>query len=157
MVVQVIGVSKRISWRPPPLNGAGPHAKLSVIIPARDEEADIAQSLGSVLNQVGVDLEVIVVNDHSSDRTGRIADTLAASDARLKVIHDPELPPGWLGKCNAMQQAAAAFQEISFFLVTLIFCTRRHASRRPCSRWSGAGWIFSAYSLSCTASRFGRM
>jgi hypothetical protein len=50
---------------------------------------------------------VIVVNDHSSDRTGAIADSLAATDRRLKVIHDPELPPGWLGKCNAMQKATA--------------------------------------------------
>ncbi len=107
MVVQVIGVSRRISWRPPPLIGPSPNARLSVIIPARDEEADIAQSLGSVLNQVGVDLEVIVVNDHSSDRTGKIVDALAASDPRLTVIHNPALPPGWLGKCNAMQQAAA--------------------------------------------------
>ena len=77
-----------------------------MIIPARDEEADIAQSLGSVLNQVGVELEVFVVNDHSSDRTGEIADTLARGDRRLKVIHNPDLPSGWLGKCNAMQQAS---------------------------------------------------
>jgi glycosyltransferase involved in cell wall biosynthesis len=107
VTVQVIGVVRRMSWRPPPLVGPVPGARLSVIIPARDEEADIGQALRSVLNQVGVELEVIVVNDHSSDRTGEIADMLARSDPRLEVIHNPELPPGWLGKCNAMQQASA--------------------------------------------------
>ncbi len=80
---------------------------MSVIIPARNEEQDLADALASVLNQQDVELEVIVVNDHSSDRTGAIADTLAAADARVTVIHDPELPPGWLGKCNAMQKAVA--------------------------------------------------
>ena len=60
-----------------------------------------------MLDQQDVDLEIIVVNDHSSDRTGAIADGLAVADPRLRVIHNPELPPGWLGKCNAMQQAAA--------------------------------------------------
>jgi glycosyltransferase involved in cell wall biosynthesis len=86
----------------------GSSARLSVVIPARDEEADIARALWSVLGQQGVLLEVIVVNDHSLDRTGAIADDLAAADPRLKVIHHPELPPGWLGKSNAMQQAAAS-------------------------------------------------
>jgi len=64
-------------------------------------------ALQSVIDQQDVDLEIIVVNDHSSDRTGEIADTMAAKDTRLRVIHNPELPPGWLGKSNAMQQAAA--------------------------------------------------
>ena len=64
-------------------------------------------ALRSVLDQQDVDLEIIVVNDHSSDRTGAIADAMAASEPRMKVIHNPALPPGWLGKCNAMQQAAA--------------------------------------------------
>ncbi len=78
-----------------------------MIIPARNEEQDLGPALESVLCQADVELEVIVVNDHSSDRTGAIADAAAARDARVRVMHDPELPPGWLGKCNAMQQAAA--------------------------------------------------
>ncbi len=77
-----------------------------MIIPARNEELDLAQALASILAQQDVELEAIVVNDHSTDRTGAIADAAALADPRLKVIHDPELPPGWLGKCNAMEQAA---------------------------------------------------
>jgi glycosyltransferase involved in cell wall biosynthesis len=82
-------------------------ARLSVIIPARDEEQDLAASLRSVLEQEDVELEIIVVNDHSSDRTGAIADELARSDPRLRVLHNPALPPGWLGKVNAMERGAA--------------------------------------------------
>ena len=61
-----------------------------------------------MLAQEDVELEVIVVNDHSSDCTGAIADAFAAADGQVRVIHDPELPAGWLGKCNAMQKAAAS-------------------------------------------------
>ena len=97
---------KRIHWLSP--SPAPVHATqtISVIIPARDEEQDIAASLHSVLNQEGAELEVIVVNDHSTDRTGQIVDDIARSDSRLKVIHDPALTEGWLGKCNAMQHGA---------------------------------------------------
>ncbi len=75
-------------------------------MPARNEEEDLGRSIESVLAQEEVELEVIVVNDHSTDRTGAIADAAAGRDGRVRVIHDPELPPGWLGKCNAMQKAA---------------------------------------------------
>jgi Glycosyl transferase family 2 len=105
--LQAIVAMRRISWEPTPPSGLDATAKLSVIIPARDEEQDLGRAVGSVLNQTGVELEVFVINDHSSDRTGAIADALARGDRRLKVIHDPELPAGWLGKCNAMQQASA--------------------------------------------------
>jgi glycosyltransferase involved in cell wall biosynthesis len=76
---------------------------ISVIIPARNEEMDLRQTLHSVLNQEGVRLEVIVINDHSDDRTGAIAEAVAAEDGRVTVIHDPPLKPGWLGKCNALE------------------------------------------------------
>jgi len=81
--------------------------KLSIIIPARNEEHDIAVALRSVLDQQEVGLEVIVVNDHSTDRTGEIVEEIARSDPRVTVLHDPLLLPGWLGKANAMQFGAA--------------------------------------------------
>jgi chlorobactene glucosyltransferase len=106
VAVQFLAALRRSTWRSPPLSGGTPLPfKVSVIIPARDEEKDLACSLESILAQQGVELEVIIVNDHSTDRTGEIADSAARADARLSVIHDPELPPGWLGKCNAMQKA----------------------------------------------------
>jgi Glycosyl transferase family 2 len=105
--LQFAAARRRLSWTPSSSRGFTPFPRLSVIIPARDEQHDLEASVRSVLAQVDVDLEVIVVNDHSSDKTGSIADAIASADRRVRVIHDPVLPPGWLGKCNAMQQAAA--------------------------------------------------
>jgi glycosyltransferase involved in cell wall biosynthesis len=97
---------RRIQWLSPMFIPVIEEKKISVIVPARNEEQDIASSLHSILNQQNVDLEVIVVNDHSTDRTGEIADDIARSDSRLKVRHNPSLMKGWLGKCNAMQYGA---------------------------------------------------
>ncbi|MDB4976984.1 MAG: glycosyl transferase [Myxococcaceae bacterium] len=77
--------------------------RLSVVIPARNEQADIEATVRSVLAQKGVQLEVIVINDHSTDRTGEILNAIAAEDSRLRVLHDPPLKEGWLGKANAMR------------------------------------------------------
>jgi chlorobactene glucosyltransferase len=87
----------------PDADDGGHGGRISVIVPARDEERDIEPAMRSILAQQGVDLEVIAVNDHSSDRTGLILDRLAAADPRLRVVHDPLLAQGWLGKANAMR------------------------------------------------------
>ena len=79
---------------------------ISVIVPARDEEVDIRRALLSILAQEGVTLEVVVVNDHSTDNTPEIIDEIAASDNRVRIIHEPPLRPGWFGKCNAMEHGA---------------------------------------------------
>jgi glycosyltransferase involved in cell wall biosynthesis len=82
-------------------------AKLSVIIPARNEEEDIEQALRSVLDQKGLELHVIVVNDHSTDQTGAILKRLAEEDSRITVVENPPLEAGWLGKPNAMKHGVA--------------------------------------------------
>ena len=81
--------------------------RVCVVIPARNEESDIEATVRSVLAQEGVTLEVIVVNDHSSDRTGEIIQRLAHEDPRVRALHDPPLREGWLGKANAMQYGAS--------------------------------------------------
>jgi glycosyltransferase involved in cell wall biosynthesis len=73
----------------------GPH--VSVVIPARNEERSIGRCLASLIAQEGVDFEMIVVNDHSTDRTREIA----ASFANVQVLDAPPLPAGWAGKCHA--------------------------------------------------------
>ncbi len=80
---------------------------VSVVVPARNEEAGIEAALRSLLAQEGVQLELVVVNDGSTDGTRAILERLAAADPRLKLIHDPELPEGWLGKVNALHRGAA--------------------------------------------------
>jgi len=76
--------------------------RVSVIMTARDEESGIEEALRSRLQDDYPALELIIVNDRSTDRTGEIADGLAASDARLKVVHNERLPEGWVGKVYAM-------------------------------------------------------
>jgi chlorobactene glucosyltransferase len=75
-----------------------PAPLVSVIIPARNEERNIDRCVRSVLATRYPALEVIVVNDHSTDATARIARTIAAGDSRLVVIDAPDLPDGWFGK-----------------------------------------------------------
>ncbi|MFO0728064.1 MAG: glycosyltransferase family 2 protein [Myxococcota bacterium] len=76
--------------------------KLSIIVPARDEASGIEAALASKLALAYPDLEVIAVDDRSSDETGAIIDRLAAADPRLRAVHVGELPEGWLGKLHAL-------------------------------------------------------
>ena len=81
---------------------------VSVIIPARDEAANIERCLRSVLATTWPRLEVIVVDDHSGDATAAIAGGIAATDARARVIGAPDLPTGWFGKPWACKSGARA-------------------------------------------------
>jgi chlorobactene glucosyltransferase len=79
---------------------------VSVLVPARNEQHRVlADCIRSILAQDYGRFEVIAVNDHSTDETGAILETLAKSDDRLRVINGEEPPAGWLGKPYAMQQA----------------------------------------------------
>ncbi len=89
---------------PPP--GAAP--RISALIPARDEVQVIEGCLRSLLAQDHPLLEVIVLDDGSTDGTGAVVDGLAARDPRLRRVAGAPLPPGWKGKNWALHQAAAA-------------------------------------------------
>lgn len=77
---------------------------LTVLVAAKDEEANIRRCVEGLLAQAYPRLEVVAVDDRSGDRTGAILDELAARDPRLRVVHVRELPPGWYGKHHAMHQ-----------------------------------------------------
>jgi cellulose synthase/poly-beta-1,6-N-acetylglucosamine synthase-like glycosyltransferase len=89
----------------PPWTGA-PAPVISVVIPARNEERHVEEALRSVLAQDWEPLEIVVVDDRSTDRTGEILDRMAVAEPRLRIVHVTELPPGWLGKNHAMQLGA---------------------------------------------------
>ena len=80
------------------------YPRLSVIIAARNEAGTIENALKSVLAQNYPNLEIILVNDRSNDGTDKILQKLAEKDPRVLIHHVEELPLGWLGKVNAMQQ-----------------------------------------------------
>ena len=72
----------------------------SAIVPARNEEASIAACVDALRQQPEV-LEIIVVNDQSSDGTAEIVRGRMQCDPRIKLLETSEVPPGWVGKNNA--------------------------------------------------------
>jgi len=79
---------------------------VSIVIPARNEEADLPALLETVLKQTYRAIEVLVVDDESDDDTPRIADRFAARDGRVRVLQAGPLPPGWTGKNHACWRGA---------------------------------------------------
>lgn len=78
--------------------------QVSVIVPARNEQACLGACLESLAGQTGVAMEILVVDDGSTDRTREIA----LSFPRVRVLDAPPLPAGWSGKSNALSAGAAA-------------------------------------------------
>ncbi|MDQ2913608.1 MAG: glycosyltransferase [Chloroflexota bacterium] len=79
---------------------------LSVVVPARDEAAAIGRALRSLVAQDYPGLEIVVVDDRSSDATGEVLREIAANDPRVVVIRIDALPAGWLGKNHALWRGA---------------------------------------------------
>ena len=78
--------------------------KLSVIIPACNEEDTLEEALQSLLRLEYPDLEIILINDRSTDKTGEIIEMLGGKDPRVLILHIAQLPEGWLGKVHALHQ-----------------------------------------------------
>jgi glycosyltransferase involved in cell wall biosynthesis len=106
----------RPEWDRNPVTAAG-NPPVSIIVPARNEEETIEQSLRTLLALDYENFEVIAVDDRSTDRTGEIMERVAEEshssksakggppNCTLRVVHHTELPAGWLGKTHAMWTA----------------------------------------------------
>lgn len=98
----------------PPSLPPAPQPNLTVIVPACNEEAAIAATLRSLLASSGLRLQIVAVNDRSTDRTAAamaaVVGESAASPHSLEVLTVEALPEGWLGKPHAMALAAATAQ-----------------------------------------------
>jgi len=89
-----------------PLRAPVPRPCCSVVLPARNEADRIEQTIRRLLNQTEIEIELIVVDDRSSDGTGEIVASLARTNPRIQLRRVDVLPDGWLGKCHACHLAA---------------------------------------------------
>jgi len=92
----------------PPRGAPADGTLVSVLIPARNEEANIARCLDHALASRGVGVEVVVMDDGSTDRTAEIVRAYATRDPRIRLEAAPPLPPGWTGKVHACARLAEA-------------------------------------------------
>jgi hypothetical protein len=90
-----------LRWYRAPGVGAAGDARVAVLIPARNEERNIGGCVESVLASRGVELEVLVVDDASTDGTAEIVKEIALRDVRVRLVGSEELPRGWNGKQHA--------------------------------------------------------
>ena len=95
-------------FRPPPSASTGARPRVSLLIPARDEAGSIDDALAVALASEGVDLEVVVLDDGSTDGTGARVRAWADADARVRLVEGPLLPRGWNGKQHACWSLARA-------------------------------------------------
>jgi glycosyltransferase involved in cell wall biosynthesis len=114
LVDAAVGVPKiadisGLEWdRMPPGDPRVSNPKVSIIVPACNEAADIEATLARLLALEYDNYEVIAVDDRSTDQTGEMIERIAsaASPGRLKVIRITDLPAGWMGKPHAMWSAS---------------------------------------------------
>ena len=90
----------------PAVKAPGALPSLSVIVPARNEATAIGRALASVLAQDYPGLEIVAVDDRSTDGTGDVLRELAAANPSLRVLRIDDLPSGWLGKNHALWRGA---------------------------------------------------
>ncbi len=104
----VLALANLLALRREP-GAPAPDGLVSILIPARNEAANIRPTLEAALAGTGVPIEVIVADDHSTDATAAIVAEIAARDPRLRLIAVPPLPAGWTGKnhaCHVLGEAA---------------------------------------------------
>jgi len=128
ITLRVYATMRQLADVTPAPAGAGP--RVSIIVAARDEERHIRAAVAALLGQDYHDVELIVVDDRSTDRTGPILDAMAAKTERLSVVHIKELPAGWLGKNHALHVGAQrATGELLLFMDGDVMLHRSAVSR----------------------------
>ncbi len=127
-------------FRPPPEPLAGdPPPKVSVLVPARNEERAIGRLVADVLASEGVELELVVLDDASDDRTAELVRDLAARDGRVRLVPGGPLPAGWCGKQHACWQLARAARHDTWVFLDVDVVPARDAIARSVAFLDASG------------------
>lgn len=92
-------------------------AMVSILIPARDEAVNIGPCIEAALAQRGARVEVVVMDDGSTDGTDAIVRGFSARDDRVRLVSAPPLPEGWSGKMHACARLAEAARGTHFLFI----------------------------------------
>jgi len=104
-ITMVLGRRRLMLMKKTPIKGEPP--AVTILIPAKDEGERIRACVQSALDQDYPNFNVITIDDRSTDNTGAVMDEIAATQAKLSVLHITEPPgPGWTGKNNALHQGS---------------------------------------------------
>lgn len=109
--------------------------KVSLLIPARNEELNITNCLAHLINQEYQNIEIIVLNDESNDRTAELVQRMQRQYPKIKLVQGQPLPDGWMGKnwaCHQLSEAASG--EILIF-------TDADTSHSPMAVSQTLGWM----------------
>lgn len=101
LLFRALSVEPKLTDVPPPIerkNGS----LVSIIVPAKNEESFITACVKAILHATYQNIEIILVNDRSTDRTGDLMADLARDDVRIKIVTITERPGGWTGKTYAL-------------------------------------------------------
>ena len=111
VLAAVAGLTALVAWnlawfRRAPDASAVDRPRVTILIPARNEAAGIEGAVRAACAQEGADVDVVVLDDGSTDNTGEVLRRLAGALPRLRVVDGAPLPPGWAGKAWACWQLA---------------------------------------------------
>jgi hypothetical protein len=128
-------------FQPPPEPTCGdvPLPRVSVLVPARNEEQAIGRLVADVLASEGVDLELVVLDDASDDRTAEIVGAVAARDPRVRLVPGGPLPAGWCGKQHACWQLARAARHDTWVFLDVDVVPARDAIARSVAFLDASG------------------
>ncbi|HEX2555895.1 MAG TPA: glycosyltransferase [Microvirga sp.] len=103
-----LAAANLVALRRTPRHAPGPETQVSILIPARNEAANIGPAVEAALASAGVPVEAIVLDDGSTDGTAAIVEAIAARDGRVRLLAGPPLPEGWTGKVHACHRLGEA-------------------------------------------------
>ncbi len=112
---------------------------VSVIVPVRNEEAAVEPCVRDLLANTGINLEVIVVDDHSEDRTASVVRALAKEDERVRLCDAPPLPSGWAGKQHACYSGASVASHPILLFIDCDVRLKPNAVAAMCGYLTGSG------------------